>query len=99
MRRNSYPPYFWAILLVAVLFAAGIPTALVGVLQINYQVPSGVTPGVQPVVVTVGSASSTEASGIPEPTVATTVVPCSTTAQLDANSVCTQSTSRHHSAA
>jgi uncharacterized protein (TIGR03437 family) len=39
----------------------GIPAGLVGVLQINYQIPAGVKPGVQPVVVTVGTASSTEA--------------------------------------
>ncbi len=41
---------------------AGIPTGLVGVLQINYQVPAGLTPGVQPVVVTIGGASSAEGS-------------------------------------
>ena len=40
---------------------AGIPVGLVGVMQINYQVPSGLTPGQQPVVVTVGNASSAEA--------------------------------------
>ncbi len=41
---------------------AGIPAGLVGVMQINYTVPSGVPAGVQPVVVTVGSASSSEAN-------------------------------------
>lgn len=41
---------------------AGIPAGLVGVLQINYQVPSGLSLGVQPVVVTVGNASSAEAN-------------------------------------
>jgi uncharacterized protein (TIGR03437 family) len=40
---------------------AGIPGGLAGVMQINYQVPKGLTPGVQPVVVTVGSASSVAA--------------------------------------
>jgi uncharacterized protein (TIGR03437 family) len=41
---------------------AGIPSGLVGVVQINYQVPSGLTAGIQPVVVTIGSASSAEAN-------------------------------------
>ena len=45
----------------ALIQFVGIPTGLVGVMQINYQVPSGLTPGVEPVVVTVGSASSTPA--------------------------------------
>jgi uncharacterized protein (TIGR03437 family) len=40
---------------------SGIPAGLAGVMQINYQIPSGLTPGAQPVVVTVGSASSTSA--------------------------------------
>jgi uncharacterized protein (TIGR03437 family) len=41
---------------------AGIPVGLVGVMQINYVVPSGLPVGVQPVVVTVGHASSLEAN-------------------------------------
>lgn len=41
---------------------AGIPSGLVGVMQINYQVPAGLTAGIQPVVVTIGGASSTEAN-------------------------------------
>jgi len=36
----------------------GIPWNLVGVLLINYQVPSGFPPGVQPVIVTIGGMSS-----------------------------------------
>lgn len=36
----------------------GIPTGLVGVTQINFTIPAGLTPGVQPVVVTVGTAPS-----------------------------------------
>jgi len=40
----------------------GIPSGLVGVLQINYQVPSGLTAGIHPVVVTIGGASSAEAN-------------------------------------
>ena len=36
----------------------GIPSGLVGVTQINFQVPADAPLGVQPVVVTVGSASS-----------------------------------------
>jgi uncharacterized protein (TIGR03437 family) len=40
---------------------AGIPVGLVGVMQINYQLPSNLATGVQPVVVTVGTASSTAA--------------------------------------
>ena len=39
----------------------GIPTGYVGVTQINFTVPSGVPAGVQPVVVTVGNASSAPA--------------------------------------
>jgi uncharacterized protein (TIGR03437 family) len=41
---------------------AGIPVGLVGVMQINYLVPSGLPVGVHPVVVTVGGASSSEAN-------------------------------------
>jgi uncharacterized protein (TIGR03437 family) len=41
---------------------AGIPVGLVGVMQINYVVPQGLPAGVQPVVVTVGNASSVEAN-------------------------------------
>jgi uncharacterized protein (TIGR03437 family) len=40
----------------------GIPSGLVGVVQINFQVPSGLAPGPQPVIVTVGGISSTAAS-------------------------------------
>lgn len=40
----------------------GIPWNLVGVLLINYQVPSGLAPGVQPVIVTVGNVSSAAAN-------------------------------------
>ncbi len=40
----------------------GIPSGLVGVTQINFTIPSSVSPGVQPVVVTVGAASSTPAN-------------------------------------
>jgi uncharacterized protein (TIGR03437 family) len=40
----------------------GIPSGLVGVTQINVQVPSGIAPGVQPVVVTVGGAASAPAT-------------------------------------
>jgi uncharacterized protein (TIGR03437 family) len=40
----------------------GIPAGLVGVTQINFKVPSSVPPGVQPVVVTVGTASSNSAN-------------------------------------
>jgi len=40
----------------------GIPSGLVGVTQINYTVPSGISTGVQPVVVTVGGAASPAAS-------------------------------------
>jgi uncharacterized protein (TIGR03437 family) len=46
----------------ATLQFAGIPSGLVGVLQINYQVPSGLTAGIHPVVVTIGGASSVEAN-------------------------------------
>jgi uncharacterized protein (TIGR03437 family) len=40
----------------------GIPSGLVGVTQINFTIPSSVAPGVQPVVVTVGSAASQSAN-------------------------------------
>jgi uncharacterized protein (TIGR03437 family) len=40
----------------------GIPANLAGVLLINYQVPSGVATGVQPVIVTVGGAASPAAN-------------------------------------
>ncbi len=40
----------------------GIPAGLVGVTQINFTVPTSVAPGVQPVVVTVGTASSNAAN-------------------------------------
>ena len=40
----------------------GIPWNLVGTLLINYQVPSGLAPGVQPVVVTIGNVSSPAAN-------------------------------------
>jgi uncharacterized protein (TIGR03437 family) len=40
----------------------GIPSGLVGVTQINYTVPSGISTGVQHVVVTVGSAASPAAT-------------------------------------
>ncbi len=40
----------------------GIPPGLVGVAQINFQVPAEASPGVQPVVVTVGGVSSAPAS-------------------------------------
>ena len=40
----------------------GITSGLVGVTQINFTVPAGIAPGVQPVVVTVGSASSPPAT-------------------------------------
>jgi len=36
----------------------GIPSGLVGVTQVNFIIPASVKPGVQPVVVTVGGASS-----------------------------------------
>jgi len=39
----------------------GIPSALVGVTQINYQVPSGIALGSQPVVVTIGGVASAPA--------------------------------------
>ena len=42
----------------AVIEFIGIPWNLVGVLLINYQVPSGLAPSVQPVIVTVGGVSS-----------------------------------------
>ena len=40
----------------------GIPAGLVGVIQVNYQVPSQVTVGTQPVVVTVGGVASPSVS-------------------------------------
>jgi len=40
----------------------GIPYGLVGVLQINYQVPAGIGIGTQPVVVTIGGVASAPAS-------------------------------------
>jgi uncharacterized protein (TIGR03437 family) len=40
----------------------GIPAGLVGVTQINVQVPSGIAPGTQPVVVTVGGVASAPAT-------------------------------------
>jgi uncharacterized protein (TIGR03437 family) len=40
----------------------GIPNGLVGVTQVNYTIPAGAAPGVQPVVVTVGPASSAPAN-------------------------------------
>jgi uncharacterized protein (TIGR03437 family) len=46
----------------AALQFVGIPVGLVGVMQINYQVPGGLPVGVHPVVVTVGSATSAEAN-------------------------------------
>lgn len=39
----------------------GIPIGLVGVMQINYQLPTTLTTGIEPVIVTVGSASSSPA--------------------------------------
>jgi uncharacterized protein (TIGR03437 family) len=39
----------------------GIPVGLVGVMQVNYTLPTTVTAGVQPVIVTIGSASSSPA--------------------------------------
>jgi len=39
---------------------AGVPPGLVGALQINYIVPPGLAPGIHPVVVTIGNASSAE---------------------------------------
>ncbi len=45
-------PYVWA----------GIPWGLVGVVQVNYQVPSGVASGPQPVVVSVGGVPSAAAT-------------------------------------
>ena len=41
---------------------AGIPAALVGVTQINYQVPASVALGTLPVVVTVGGVASAPAN-------------------------------------
>jgi uncharacterized protein (TIGR03437 family) len=46
----------------AVIKFIGIPWNLVGVLLINYQVPSGFSPGVQPVIVTTGGVSSPAAN-------------------------------------
>jgi uncharacterized protein (TIGR03437 family) len=40
----------------------GIPAGLVGVMQINVQVPSGIAAGVQPVIVTVGGVTSAQAT-------------------------------------
>ena len=40
----------------------GIPPGLVGVTQINFTIPSGLTPGVQPVVVKVGNVASAPAT-------------------------------------
>jgi uncharacterized protein (TIGR03437 family) len=40
----------------------GIPNPLVGVTQVNFTVPAGLTPGTQPVVVTIGAASSKSAN-------------------------------------
>jgi uncharacterized protein (TIGR03437 family) len=40
----------------------GIPSGLVGVMQINVQVPNGISTGAQPVVVTVGTVSSAPAT-------------------------------------
>ena len=40
----------------------GIPPGLVGVVQINFQVPTDIAPGTQPVVVTVGGVSSPAAN-------------------------------------
>jgi uncharacterized protein (TIGR03437 family) len=40
----------------------GIPSGLVGVTQINYQVPSGIGLGTQPVVVTIGAVTSAPAN-------------------------------------
>jgi uncharacterized protein (TIGR03437 family) len=45
----------------AAISFAGVPAGLVGVMQINYQVPQGLPAGIQPVVVTIGGASSVEA--------------------------------------
>jgi uncharacterized protein (TIGR03437 family) len=39
----------------------GIPAGYVGVTQVNFTVPDGVAPGVQPVVVTIGTANSASA--------------------------------------
>jgi uncharacterized protein (TIGR03437 family) len=46
----------------ATLQFLGIPSGFVGVTQINYTIPASVSPGVQPVVVTVGSTSSAPAN-------------------------------------
>jgi uncharacterized protein (TIGR03437 family) len=46
----------------AVIKFIGIPWNLVGVLLINYQVPSGLAPGVQPVIVTIGNVPSPAAN-------------------------------------
>lgn len=40
----------------------GAPTGTVGVIQINYQVPGGIAPGAEPVVVTVGGIASAPAT-------------------------------------
>ena len=42
----------------AAIVFAGIPSGLAGATQINFTVPSGLKPGVQPVVVTVGGVAS-----------------------------------------
>jgi uncharacterized protein (TIGR03437 family) len=46
----------------AIVQAIGIPSWSVGVTQINFTIPSGVAGGVEPVVVTVGTASSPSAN-------------------------------------
>ncbi len=40
----------------------GVPSGLIGMVQINYQVPSGIATGAQPVVVTVGGVASPSAT-------------------------------------
>jgi uncharacterized protein (TIGR03437 family) len=47
---------------VATVRFIGIPSGLVGVTQINFTIPATVAPGVQPVVVTVGTAASAPAN-------------------------------------
>jgi uncharacterized protein (TIGR03437 family) len=46
----------------AIIDFIGIPVGLVGVTQINYTVPAGISTGVQPVVVTVGGLASQAAN-------------------------------------
>ena len=46
----------------AIIDFIGIPPGLVGVTQINVQVPNGIAAGVQPVVVTVDGAASPAAT-------------------------------------